>query len=169
MRAVDEMVSPDYVGRGHWWAEKIGDPGCPGVPPLGKRNHRAGWHGLQDKVVKRSHIDFIVTTLPNARLTVWPDSGHQGVSRDRDKILAAVTGRETSRGHASEPRTMGRSTALPPGGPGRGQYCQRRLKADPLPQCEPVNSRAARNAILIPDSTGEIRRGTLARHDQSDW
>ena len=25
MSAVDEMVSPDYVGGGHGWAEKIGD------------------------------------------------------------------------------------------------------------------------------------------------
>jgi pimeloyl-ACP methyl ester carboxylesterase len=52
------------------------------------------WHGEQDTIVERSHIDFIVTTLPNARLTVWPDSGHQGVSRHWDEILAAVTVRD---------------------------------------------------------------------------
>jgi len=49
------------------------------------------WHGEQDTIVERRHIDFIVNTLPNARLTVWPDSGHQGVVRHWGEILEAVT------------------------------------------------------------------------------
>jgi len=50
------------------------------------------WHGDQDTIVERRHIDFLVETLPNARLTVWPDSGHQGVARHWDEVLQAVTG-----------------------------------------------------------------------------
>jgi len=49
------------------------------------------WHGDQDTIVERRHIDFLVETLPNARLTVWRDSGHQGVARHWDEILQAVT------------------------------------------------------------------------------
>jgi len=49
------------------------------------------WHGEQDTIVERRHIDFIVNTLPNARLTVWPDSRHQGVVRHWGEILEAVT------------------------------------------------------------------------------
>jgi pimeloyl-ACP methyl ester carboxylesterase len=51
------------------------------------------WHGDQDSRVERRHIDFIVDTLPNAKLTVWPDSGHQGVTRHWREILDAVTAR----------------------------------------------------------------------------
>jgi pimeloyl-ACP methyl ester carboxylesterase len=50
------------------------------------------WHGEQDTIVGRAHIDFIVETLPNALLTVWPDSGHAGVARHWGEILDAVTG-----------------------------------------------------------------------------
>ncbi len=49
------------------------------------------WHGEQDTIVERRHIDFIVETLANARLTVWPDSGHQGIVRHWAEILDAVT------------------------------------------------------------------------------
>ena len=48
------------------------------------------WHGEQDTIVERRHIDFIVKTLPNARLTVWDDSGHQGVSRHWGQVLEAI-------------------------------------------------------------------------------
>jgi pimeloyl-ACP methyl ester carboxylesterase len=51
------------------------------------------WHGEQDTIIERRHIDFIVKTLPNARLTVWPDSGHQGVTRHWHEILEAATAR----------------------------------------------------------------------------
>jgi pimeloyl-ACP methyl ester carboxylesterase len=51
------------------------------------------WHGAQDPIVERRHVDFAVQTLPNARLTVWNDSGHQGVARHWGEILEAVTAR----------------------------------------------------------------------------
>ena len=51
------------------------------------------WHGAQDPIVERRHIDFIVQTLPNARLAVWNDSGHHGVARHWGEILEAVTAR----------------------------------------------------------------------------
>jgi pimeloyl-ACP methyl ester carboxylesterase len=51
------------------------------------------WHGEQDTIVERRHIDFIVETLPDARLIVWNDSGHQGVARHWGEILEAVAKR----------------------------------------------------------------------------
>jgi pimeloyl-ACP methyl ester carboxylesterase len=51
------------------------------------------WHGAQDPIVERRHVDFIVQTLPNARPTVWNDSGHLGVARHWGEILEAVTAR----------------------------------------------------------------------------
>ncbi len=51
------------------------------------------WHGAQDPIVERRHVDFTVKALPNARLTVWDDSGHQGVARHWGEILEAVTTR----------------------------------------------------------------------------
>jgi pimeloyl-ACP methyl ester carboxylesterase len=51
------------------------------------------WHGAQDPIVERRHVDFIVQTLPNARLTVWTDSGHQGVARHWGEIVEAVIAR----------------------------------------------------------------------------
>jgi len=48
------------------------------------------FHGAQDTWVERRHVDFMVETLPNARLTVWPDSGH-GPSRHWGEVLEAVT------------------------------------------------------------------------------
>jgi pimeloyl-ACP methyl ester carboxylesterase len=47
------------------------------------------FYGEQDAWVDRRHIDFLVETLSNARLTVWPDSGH-GPSRHWGEILEAV-------------------------------------------------------------------------------
>jgi pimeloyl-ACP methyl ester carboxylesterase len=49
------------------------------------------FHGEQDTWVERRHIDFLVETLPNARLTVWPDSGH-GPSRHWGEILDTLIG-----------------------------------------------------------------------------
>jgi pimeloyl-ACP methyl ester carboxylesterase len=51
------------------------------------------WHGAQDPIVERRHIDLIVQTLPNPRLTVWNDSGHLGPARHWGEILEAVTTR----------------------------------------------------------------------------
>jgi pimeloyl-ACP methyl ester carboxylesterase len=49
------------------------------------------FHGEQDAWVARSHVDFLVATLPKARLTLWPDAGH-GPGRRWGEILQAVTG-----------------------------------------------------------------------------
>jgi pimeloyl-ACP methyl ester carboxylesterase len=49
------------------------------------------WHGSQDPIVDRRHIDFTVQLLPNARLIVWDDSGHFGPLRHWGEILEAVT------------------------------------------------------------------------------
>jgi pimeloyl-ACP methyl ester carboxylesterase len=49
------------------------------------------FHGAQDTWVDRRHVDFLVETLPNARLTVWPDSGH-GPSRHWGEILDVLIG-----------------------------------------------------------------------------
>lgn len=51
------------------------------------------WHGAQDPIVERRHIDFLAQTLPTCRLTVWDDSGHFGVVRHWGEILDAVTAR----------------------------------------------------------------------------
>jgi pimeloyl-ACP methyl ester carboxylesterase len=51
------------------------------------------WHGAQDPIVERRHIDFIAKTLPNARRTDWDDSGHFGIARHWGEILEAVTAR----------------------------------------------------------------------------
>lgn len=48
------------------------------------------WHGAQDPLVDRRHVDFTVQLLPNARLTVWEDSGHFGPARHWGEILEAV-------------------------------------------------------------------------------
>jgi pimeloyl-ACP methyl ester carboxylesterase len=48
------------------------------------------WHGAQDPLVDRRHVDFTVQLLPNARLTVWEDSGHFGLARHWGEILEAV-------------------------------------------------------------------------------
>ena len=49
------------------------------------------WHGAQDPLVDRRHIDFTVQLLPNPRLTVWDDAGHFGPLRHWGEILEAVT------------------------------------------------------------------------------
>jgi pimeloyl-ACP methyl ester carboxylesterase len=47
------------------------------------------FHGEQDTWVDRRHVDFLVETLPTARFTVWPDSGH-GPKRHWGEVLEAV-------------------------------------------------------------------------------
>ena len=51
------------------------------------------FHGEQDAWVARGHVDFLVETLPSARLTVWPDAGH-APGRHWSEILQAVTARQ---------------------------------------------------------------------------
>ena len=51
------------------------------------------WHGAQDPLVERRHVDFTVETLPGARLTVWNDSGHFGLVRHWGQILEAISAR----------------------------------------------------------------------------
>lgn len=48
------------------------------------------FHGAQDTWVPRRHVDFLVEKLPNARLTVWPDSGH-GPARHWGEVLVTLT------------------------------------------------------------------------------
>ena len=48
------------------------------------------FHGAQDTWVPRRHVDFLVEKLPNARLTVWPDSGH-GPARHWGEVLDTLT------------------------------------------------------------------------------
>jgi pimeloyl-ACP methyl ester carboxylesterase len=47
------------------------------------------FHGEQDAWVERRHVDFIVETLPNAKLTVWPGAGH-GAAHHWGEVLEAV-------------------------------------------------------------------------------
>jgi pimeloyl-ACP methyl ester carboxylesterase len=47
------------------------------------------FHGQQDAWVDRRHVDFLVATLPSAKLTVWADSGH-GPERHWSEILQTV-------------------------------------------------------------------------------
>jgi pimeloyl-ACP methyl ester carboxylesterase len=50
------------------------------------------FYGALDTWVDRRHIDFTVERIPNARLTVWPDSG-DGATRHWDEVLEAITRR----------------------------------------------------------------------------
>jgi pimeloyl-ACP methyl ester carboxylesterase len=50
------------------------------------------WHGEQDPIVERRHVDFLVETLPNATLTIWPDAGH-GPEGHWSEILEALVPR----------------------------------------------------------------------------
>ena len=49
-------------------------------------------YGAHDTWVERRHIDFLVETLLNARLNVWPDSGH-GPARHWREVVEAVNAR----------------------------------------------------------------------------
>jgi pimeloyl-ACP methyl ester carboxylesterase len=48
------------------------------------------WHGGQDRIVESRHVDFLVETLPNATLTLWPDAGH-GPEGRWSEVLEALT------------------------------------------------------------------------------
>ena len=49
------------------------------------------WHGDQDRGVARAHVDFTVKRIPECTLVRWADSGHFGVVRHWDEILAALS------------------------------------------------------------------------------
>ena len=50
------------------------------------------WHGKQDSRVQLATTqEFAAETIPDARLTIWPDAGHFGVAKYWRQILEAVT------------------------------------------------------------------------------
>ena len=49
------------------------------------------WHGAQDRGVALVTQEFAAETIPDARLTVWPDAGHLGIAKYWRQILEAVT------------------------------------------------------------------------------
>jgi pimeloyl-ACP methyl ester carboxylesterase len=49
------------------------------------------WHGEQDAVVARRHVDFAAKRIPDCVLTVWPDVGHFGFAKYWGQVLAALT------------------------------------------------------------------------------
>ena len=49
------------------------------------------WHGEQDARVPLVTQEFAAETIPDARLTIWPDAGHFGIAKHWSQILGAVT------------------------------------------------------------------------------
>lgn len=49
------------------------------------------WHGEQDPRVRLVTQEFAAETIPDARLTVWPDAGHFGIAKHWRQVLEAVT------------------------------------------------------------------------------
>jgi pimeloyl-ACP methyl ester carboxylesterase len=49
------------------------------------------WYGEQDRPVYREAAEFAAETIPDVRLTSWPDAGHIGVATHWREILDAVT------------------------------------------------------------------------------
>lgn len=49
------------------------------------------WHGEQDALVARRHIDFAANRIPDCVVTIWPDVGHFGVAKYWGRVLAALT------------------------------------------------------------------------------
>jgi pimeloyl-ACP methyl ester carboxylesterase len=49
------------------------------------------WHGEKDSRVRLSTQQFAAETIPDARLTTWPDVGHLGMAKYWQQILEAVT------------------------------------------------------------------------------
>jgi len=49
------------------------------------------WHGAQDRGVPLATQEFAAATIPDARLTSWPDAGHLGMAKHWRQILGAVT------------------------------------------------------------------------------
>jgi pimeloyl-ACP methyl ester carboxylesterase len=49
------------------------------------------WHGEQDPRVRLSTQEFAAETIPDARLTIWPDAGHLGIAKYWHQVIEAVT------------------------------------------------------------------------------
>ena len=49
------------------------------------------WHGVQDPWVTQANIDFTASTIPDCRVTIWPDSGHLGFVKHWGEILQTLT------------------------------------------------------------------------------
>ena len=49
------------------------------------------WHGAQDPGVRLATQEFAAETIPDSRLTIWPDAGHFGMAKYWSQILKAVT------------------------------------------------------------------------------
>ncbi len=48
------------------------------------------WHGEQDHRVSAEYAEFIRDQIPDCMLTTWPDSGHMGMAKHWDQVLAAL-------------------------------------------------------------------------------
>ncbi len=48
------------------------------------------FHGEQDAGQPREHLDFWIRTIRCAEVRVWPDAGHQGISRHWREVLESV-------------------------------------------------------------------------------
>jgi pimeloyl-ACP methyl ester carboxylesterase len=49
------------------------------------------WHGAQDPRVALVTQEFAAETIPDARLTIWPDAGHFGIAKYWHQVVEAVT------------------------------------------------------------------------------
>ena len=49
------------------------------------------WHREQDHLLRKTQLDFIVQRIPDCVLATWPDSGHIGLAKHWDQVLAALT------------------------------------------------------------------------------
>jgi pimeloyl-ACP methyl ester carboxylesterase len=49
------------------------------------------WYGGQERAVYREAAEFAAETIPDSRLTAWPDDGHIGVAKHWSEILEALT------------------------------------------------------------------------------
>lgn len=48
------------------------------------------WHGAEDPRVPLATQEFAAETIPDARLTIWPDAGHFGTAKYWSDVLEAV-------------------------------------------------------------------------------
>jgi len=48
------------------------------------------WYGEQERAAYHEAAEFAAETIPDARLTSWPDAGHMGVAKHWHEILEAV-------------------------------------------------------------------------------
>jgi pimeloyl-ACP methyl ester carboxylesterase len=48
------------------------------------------WYGKQERAAYHEAAEFAAETIPDARLTSWPDAGHMGVAKHWREILEAI-------------------------------------------------------------------------------